>query len=108
MRRALDSYIIRGVTHNINFLRYRSLLSLSLSLPLVLTTHTRAACRSLTDHPRFISGDISTKFIPEEYPEGYKVCLSVVYADSVHNLVSSIERTDVFLLLILVDGVSMS
>ncbi|MDO9333446.1 MAG: biotin/lipoyl-containing protein [Dehalococcoidales bacterium] len=48
MRRALDSYVIRGVTHNINFLR------------------------SLCDHPRFIEGRLTTNFIPEEYPNGYK------------------------------------
>lgn len=40
MREALDSYVIRGLTHNINFLR------------------------SLCDHPRFISGNINTNFIP--------------------------------------------
>lgn len=48
MRRALDSYVIRGVTHNVNFLR------------------------SLCDHPRFIEGRLTTNFIPEEYPNGYK------------------------------------
>jgi len=48
MRSALDSYVIRGVTHNVNFLR------------------------ELCDHPRFIAGDINTKFIPDEYPEGFK------------------------------------
>ena len=48
MRSALDRYVIRGVTHNINFLR------------------------SLCDHPRFIRGDLTTKFIQDEYPEGYK------------------------------------
>jgi propionyl-CoA carboxylase alpha chain len=48
MRDALDRYVIRGVTHNINFLR------------------------SLCDHPRFIRGDLTTAFIPEEYPDGYK------------------------------------
>lgn len=47
MRAALDSYIVRGVKHNINFLR------------------------SLCDHPRFIDGTITTKFIEEEYPDGY-------------------------------------
>ena len=47
MRHALDSYVIRGVTHNINFLR------------------------SLVEHPKYISGDITTAFIPEEYPNGY-------------------------------------
>ena len=47
MRNALDSYVIRGVTTNISFLR------------------------ELTDHPRFIDGDMSTNFIAEEYPNGY-------------------------------------
>ncbi len=48
MRLALDSYVIRGVTHNVNFLR------------------------SLVDHPRFLKGDMSTAFIQDEYPDGYK------------------------------------
>lgn len=48
MRTALDSYVIRGLTHNVNFLR------------------------SLCDHPRFIEGRLTTNFIPEEYPQGYK------------------------------------
>jgi len=48
MRTALDSYVIRGLTHNVNFLR------------------------SLCDHPRFIEGRLTTNFIPEEYPNGYK------------------------------------
>ncbi len=48
MRVALDSYIISGVTHNISFLR------------------------ALTDHPKFISGDITTALIEEEYPDGFK------------------------------------
>eukprot|EP00455_Lapot_gusevi_P032279 TRINITY_DN3518_c0_g3_i2.p1 TRINITY_DN3518_c0_g3~~TRINITY_DN3518_c0_g3_i2.p1 ORF type:complete len:713 (-),score=319.37 TRINITY_DN3518_c0_g3_i2:488-2626(-) len=48
MRLALDSYVIRGVTHNVNFLR------------------------SLCEHPRFLRGDLTTAFIPEEYPNGYK------------------------------------
>lgn len=47
MRLALDSYVIRGVTSNINFLR------------------------ALMDHPRWISGDMTTKFIEEEFPTGF-------------------------------------
>jgi propionyl-CoA carboxylase alpha chain len=47
MRDALDAYVIRGVNHNICFLR------------------------SVMDHPRYIKGDISTKFIAEEYPSGF-------------------------------------
>jgi len=48
LRTSLDSYVIRGVIHNTAFLR------------------------SVCDHPRFINGDLSTAFIPEEYPQGYK------------------------------------
>jgi propionyl-CoA carboxylase alpha chain len=47
MKQALDSYVIRGVNHNVAFLR------------------------SVLEHPRFVSGDISTKFIPQEYPHGF-------------------------------------
>ena len=47
MLQALDRYAIRGVRHNINFLR------------------------SLCDHPRFAEGKLTTAFIPDEYPEGY-------------------------------------
>ena len=45
---ALDRYQVRGPRNNINFLR------------------------SALEHPKMRSGDISTNFIPEEYPEGFK------------------------------------
>uniref|UniRef100_A0A8C9VTC4 Propionyl-CoA carboxylase alpha chain, mitochondrial n=1 Tax=Scleropages formosus TaxID=113540 RepID=A0A8C9VTC4_SCLFO len=48
MEEALDNYVIRGVTHNIPLLR------------------------EIITHPRFVSGDISTKFLQEVYPEGFK------------------------------------
>ncbi|XP_014907682.1 propionyl-CoA carboxylase alpha chain, mitochondrial isoform X2 [Poecilia latipinna] len=48
MEDALDHYVIRGVTHNIPLLR------------------------EIITHPRFISGDISTNFLPEVYPDGFK------------------------------------
>uniref|UniRef100_A0A7N6BIB7 Propionyl-CoA carboxylase alpha chain, mitochondrial n=1 Tax=Anabas testudineus TaxID=64144 RepID=A0A7N6BIB7_ANATE len=48
MEEALDNYVIRGVTHNIPLLR------------------------EIITHPRFISGDINTNFLPEVYPEGFK------------------------------------
>lgn len=48
MGHALDSYVIKGVTHNIPLLR------------------------DIIQQPRFISGDISTKFIPETYPNGFQ------------------------------------
>lgn len=48
MRDALDTYVIRGVTSNVCFLR------------------------ALMDHPKWLSGDITTAFIEEEYPDGFK------------------------------------
>ncbi|XP_007946343.1 propionyl-CoA carboxylase alpha chain, mitochondrial [Orycteropus afer afer] len=48
MEDALDNYIIRGVTHNISLLR------------------------EVIIHSRFIKGDISTKFLSEVYPDGFK------------------------------------
>lgn len=47
MVHALDRYIIQGLTHNISLLR------------------------EIMIHPRFQTGDISTKFLKEEYPEGF-------------------------------------
>merc|ERR1719471_2666358 len=58
MREALDSYVIHGVNHNIPFLR------------------------ELCDHPKFISGDITTKFIEEEYPDGFAMdCIAITDKD---------------------------
>jgi len=48
MRGALDAYVVRGVGHNIPFLR------------------------DLCDHARFRSGKITTQFIKEEYPNGFQ------------------------------------
>ncbi|KAF6737468.1 Propionyl-CoA carboxylase alpha chain, mitochondrial [Oryzias melastigma] len=48
MEESLDRYVIRGVTHNIPLLR------------------------EIITHPLFISGDISTNFLPDVYPEGFK------------------------------------
>jgi propionyl-CoA carboxylase alpha chain len=47
MREALDLFEIEGIGHNIPFLQ------------------------AVMDHPRWRSGDISTAFIEEEYPEGF-------------------------------------
>ena len=47
MSNALDAYYIRGVKHNISFLS------------------------ALIGHPRFISGELTTNFINEEYPDGF-------------------------------------
>ncbi|KAI8870097.1 hypothetical protein GQ42DRAFT_167180 [Ramicandelaber brevisporus] len=48
MNKALDKYVIKGVTHNIPLLR------------------------EVYSHPRFIDGKISTKFLAEEYPHGFR------------------------------------
>ena len=48
MRRALDGFELEGIGHNLPFLS------------------------AVMDHPRFISGDITTAFIAEEYPEGFE------------------------------------
>ena len=47
MLKALDSYYIRGINHNVPFLA------------------------NVVDHPRFRSGELTTNFIAEEYPEGF-------------------------------------
>ena len=47
MHKALDQYYIRGVSHNISFLN------------------------ALIAHPRFKSGELTTNFIAEEYPDGF-------------------------------------
>jgi propionyl-CoA carboxylase alpha chain len=48
MRNALDAFEIEGIGHNIPFLS------------------------AVMDHPKFISGDITTAFIAEEYPDGFE------------------------------------
>ncbi len=47
MRVALDSFEVEGIGHNLPFLS------------------------AVMDHPRFVSGDITTAFIAEEYPDGF-------------------------------------
>ena len=44
---ALDSFLIEGIGHNVDFLS------------------------ALMQHPRFRSGELTTGFIAEEYPEGF-------------------------------------
>ena len=47
MRTALDAFEVEGIGHNLPFLS------------------------AVMDHPKFVSGDITTAFIEEEYPEGF-------------------------------------
>ncbi|MCR9222222.1 MAG: acetyl/propionyl/methylcrotonyl-CoA carboxylase subunit alpha [Alphaproteobacteria bacterium] len=46
LRQALDGYYVRGLSHNLAFLS------------------------AVAKHPRFASGDMTTNFIAEEYPDG--------------------------------------
>ena len=48
MRKALDAFLVDGIEHNVPFLA------------------------ALMDHPRWKSGDITTGFIAEEYPDGFQ------------------------------------
>ena len=47
MKDALDVFELEGIGHNIPFLQ------------------------AVYEHDRFVSGDITTAFIPEEYPDGF-------------------------------------
>jgi len=47
MRNALDGFEVEGIGHNLPFVA------------------------AVMDHPKFISGDMTTAFIDEEYPEGF-------------------------------------
>ncbi|RKT30752.1 biotin carboxyl carrier protein /biotin carboxylase [Roseovarius halotolerans] len=47
MRNALDAFEVEGIGHNLPFLS------------------------AVMDHPKFVSGNITTAFIAEEYPEGF-------------------------------------
>jgi propionyl-CoA carboxylase alpha chain len=48
MRVALDTFEVEGIGHNLPFVA------------------------AVMDHPRFVSGDITTAFIAEEYPDGFR------------------------------------
>ena len=78
MRNALDSFEVEGIGHNLPFVA------------------------AVMDHPKFISGDMTTAFIAEEYPEGFEgVTLPedqmrrVVAAATAMYRVSEIRRTRV-------------
>ena len=48
MRQALDGFEVEGIGHNLPFLS------------------------AVMDHPKFVSGDVTTAFIAEEYPDGFE------------------------------------
>lgn len=78
MRVALDCFEVEGIGHNLPFVS------------------------AVMDHPRFISGDITTGFISEEYPEGFTQvelsadCLKrIVVCAAAMNQFAEIRRTHV-------------
>lgn len=76
MRLALDTFEVEGIGHNLPF------------------------CSAVMEHPRFISGNITTAFIAEEFPDGFQgVALDertlrrVAAAAAAMNRVAEIRRT---------------
>ncbi|MEM1431978.1 MAG: acetyl/propionyl/methylcrotonyl-CoA carboxylase subunit alpha [Pseudomonadota bacterium] len=63
MRHALDLFELEGIGHNLPFLS------------------------AVMDHPRFMSGDITTAFIAEEYPDGFGG--AELTADQMHRIVAA-------------------
>src|SRR5210317_1035582 len=78
MRVALDSFEVEGIGHNLPFLS------------------------AVMDHPKFVSGDMTTAFIAEEYPDGFEgVTLPevelrrIAAACAAMNRVAEIRRTQI-------------
>jgi propionyl-CoA carboxylase alpha chain len=76
MRLALDTFEVEGIGHNLPF------------------------CSAVMDHPRFVSGNITTAFIAEEYPEGFQgatldvgLLRRVAASAAAMNRVAEIRRT---------------
>ena len=76
MRNALDAFEVEGIGHNLPF------------------------CQTVMDHPRFVSGDITTAFIAEEFPEGFAgatladgLLRRIAAATAAMNRVAEIRRT---------------
>ena len=78
MRLALDTFEVEGIGHNLPF------------------------CSAVMDHPRFTSGNITTAFIAEEYPDGFagatldgETLARVAASAAAMNRVAEIRRTKV-------------
>jgi propionyl-CoA carboxylase alpha chain len=76
MRLALDGFELEGIGHNLPFLA------------------------AVYDHPKFISGKMTTAFIEEEYPDGFDgvtlpdaVCVRIAAACAAMNRVAEIRRS---------------
>ena len=75
MRIALDRFEVEGIGHNIPFLA------------------------AVMDHPKFVSGDMTTAFIEEEYPDGFSgvepeniTCRRIAAATAAMHRVAEIRR----------------
>ncbi|MEM9434855.1 MAG: acetyl/propionyl/methylcrotonyl-CoA carboxylase subunit alpha [Pseudomonadota bacterium] len=69
MRVALDGFEVEGIGHNLPF------------------------CSAVMDHPKFVSGDMTTAFIEEEFPDGFHgVTLSEEAAERVASSVAAMHR----------------
>ena len=78
MRLALDTFEVEGIGHNLPF------------------------CSAVMDHPRFNSGNITTAFIAEEYPDGFNGAVldeepraRVAASAAAMNRVAEIRRTKI-------------
>lgn len=72
MCEALDNYVIRGVTNNISLLR------------------------DIATEKRFVEGNISTKYLQEVYPDGFKgKVLSEKESNNLLSLASAIYAKDI-------------
>ena len=78
MRVALDRFEVEGIGHNLPFLS------------------------AVMDHPKFVSGDISTAFIAEEYPDGFQGAqlpeddlIRIAAAAAAMHRVAEIRRTQI-------------
>uniref|UniRef100_A0AAR2JSK0 Propionyl-CoA carboxylase alpha chain, mitochondrial n=1 Tax=Pygocentrus nattereri TaxID=42514 RepID=A0AAR2JSK0_PYGNA len=68
----VDSGIQEGSDISIYYDPMISKVSSNILLGFSGVTHNIPLLREIIVHPRFISGDISTNFLPEVYPEGFK------------------------------------
>jgi propionyl-CoA carboxylase alpha chain len=78
MRNALDGFEVEGIGHNLPFLA------------------------AVMDHPKFVSGDMTTAFIAEEYPDGFNgvdlddaALRRIAASCAAMNRVAEIRRTQV-------------
>ena len=76
MRLALDTFEVEGIGHNLPF------------------------CAAVMDHPKFVSGDMTTAFIAEEFPDGFDGTVldeptlkRVAGAVTAMNFVAEVRRT---------------